>query len=90
LDESVAFKISTEALQYMELYPIVRIIGKKTYNNRGIPIRPKGTLYRVEGIDSKTNKMRILNMSDFELSDKASQEEIEKYEFMKSTIKYNL
>lgn len=65
-----------------DLYPIVKILGKKEDRI--------GLYYRVEGIDSKTNKMRILSMLEDELGEKASPEEIEEYETKKSAIKYNL
>lgn len=89
-------KVSDLALKYMDLYPIVKILGKKAYAKKDAFIpnaairRDKRIIYKVEGIDNKTNKLRILNMTDQELGDIASQEEIEEYELTKSANKYNL
>jgi len=81
-------RLSDMVLDYMDLYPIVKILGKRSSKIN------KSFLYRVEGIDSKKNILRIVSFDKDELEfskDRiATQEEIDEYEFLKSANKYNL
>jgi hypothetical protein len=74
--------MSDDALKYIDLYPVIKIIGKKAARFQ--------SFYRTEGINKDCNELRLLTMSENEIERYATDQEIEEFELKKASINYNL